>query len=162
MKTKFKLPMLLLAVVVMMSIFYINEATKTDEPVVAPSLESTTKNPDFAEARIKSIEEVNALIEESEAKIASGKLSVAEVELETNLINSLRQTKVDEIALEEMIMSALNYEDVLVLLEEEYLIVDVYTEEELTREVFINISRLAKEKFDANYKLKLTSSTSEE
>lgn len=156
MKKKIKLPILLLAVVVMMSIFYINEANKVTEPVDSPNLDTVTTNQEFAEARIKSIEEVNALIEESEAKIASGELTVAEIEAENALINRLRQTKVNEVALEEMIMALLNYEDVLVLLEDEYLVIDVYCEEELTKDTFIKISKLAKEKFDDNYIIKLS------
>ena len=160
MKKKLRLPILLLAVVVMMSIFYIHEANKTTEPVGSPSLDTTTTNPEFAEARMKSIEEVNALIEESEAKIASGKLSVAEVEKENALITSLRQTKIDEIALEEMLMASLNFEDVLVLLEDNYFVIDVYTEEELTKATFISISRLAKEKFNSNYTVKVSTTSS--
>ncbi len=159
MKKKLRLPILLLAVVVMMSIFYIHEANKTTEPVGSPSLDTTTTNPEFAEARMKSIEEVNALIEESEAKIASGKLSVAEVEKENARITSLRQTKIDEIALEEMLMASLNFEDVLVLLEDNYIVIDVYTEEELTKATFISISRLAKEKFNSNYTVKVSTTS---
>lgn len=161
MKKKLRLPILLLAVVVMMSIFYIHEARKTNEPVSAPNLETTSTNPEYAEARMKSIEEVNALIEESEAKIASGKLTVNEIEKETALIASLRQTKMNEIALEEMIMASLNFEDVLVLLEDNYVVIDVYTKEELTKATFISISRLAKEKFNNDYTVKLSKSSSE-
>lgn len=161
MKKKLRLPILLLAVVVMMSIFYIHEARKTNEPVSSPNLETTSTNPEYAEARMKSIEEVNALIEESEAKIASGKLTVSEVEKETALIASLRQTKMNEIALEEMIMASLNFEDVLVLLEDNYVVIDVYTKEELTKATFISISRLAKEKFNNDYTVKLSKSSSD-
>ncbi len=153
MKKKLRLPILLLAVVVMMSIFYIHEANKTTDPVGSPSLDSSTTNPDYAEARMKSIEEVNALIEEAEAKIASGTLTVAQVEAENAKITSLRQTKMNEIALEEMIMASLDFEDVFVL------VVDVYTETELTKATFISISRLAKEKFDANYTVKLSATS---
>ena len=39
MKKKLSLPILLLAVVVMLSIFYIKEADKTSDPVAGPSLE---------------------------------------------------------------------------------------------------------------------------
>ncbi len=159
MKKKLRLPILLLAVVVMMSIFYIHEARNTDEPVSAPNLQTTSTNPDYAEARIKSIEEVNALIEESEAKIASGQLSAVEIEKENALITSLRQNKVNEIALEEMIMASLDFDDVLVLLEGDFIVVDVYTEEELTKATFISISRLAKEKFSSSYTVKLSKSS---
>lgn len=159
MKKKLRLPILLLAVVVMMSIFYIHEANKTTDPVGSPSLDTSTTNPEFAEARMKSIEEVNALIKESEAKIASGTLTVAQVEVENAKIASLRQTKVNEIALEEMIMASLNFEDVLVLLEDEVLVIDVCTKDELTKATFISISRLAKEKFNANYTVKLSTTS---
>lgn len=162
MRKKLRLPILLLAVVVMMSIFYIHEARKTDEPVNAPYLETSTTNPEYAEARMKSIEEVNALIEEAEAKIASGKLSVSEIEKENAYIASLKLTKQNEIALEEMIMASLDFEDVLVLLEGDYVVIDVFTEEELTKATFISVSRLAKEKFDSNYIVKLSKSTANE
>lgn len=160
MKKKLRLPILLLAVVVMMSIFYIHEANKTTEPVGSPSLDTSTTNPDYAEARMKSIEETNALIEEAEAKIASGTLTVGQVEEENLKIAILRQTKLNEIALEEMIMAALEYDDVLVLLEDDILVIDVWTEEELTKASFISISRLAKEKFDSNYIVKLSATSS--
>ncbi len=65
----------------------------------------------------------------------------------------------NEIALEEMIMASLDFEDVLVLLEDGVLVVDVYTETELTKATFISISRLAKEKFDANYTVKLSATS---
>ena len=159
MKKKLRLPILLLAVVVMMSIFYIHEANKTTDPVGSPSLSTSTTNPEFAEARMKSIEEVTALIQESEAKIASGTLTVAQVEEENAKITSLRQTKMDEIALEEMIMASLDFEDVLVLLQDEVLVIDVCTESDLTKANFISISRLAKEKFDSNYTVKLSSTS---
>lgn len=162
MKKKLRLPILLLAVVVMMSVFYIHEANKTTDPVGSPSLSTTTTNPEFAEARIKSIEEVNALISESEAKIASGTLSVVQIEQENAKITSLRTTKMNEIALEEMIMASLDFEDVLVLLENDVIVIDVYTEQELTKATFISISRLAKEKFDTNYTVKLSSTSASE
>ncbi|MDE7105667.1 MAG: hypothetical protein K2O22_00700 [Anaeroplasmataceae bacterium] len=159
MKKKLRLPILLLAVVVMMSIFYIHEANKTTDPVSSPSLGTSTTNPDFAEARMKSIEEVALLIEEAEAKIASGTLTVAQVEEENAKITSLRQTKMNEIALEEMIMASMDFDDVLVLLQEEVLVIDVCTETDLTKANFISISRLAKEKFSSNYTVKLSSTS---
>lgn len=160
MKKKLRLPILLLAVVVMLSIFYIQEANQVSEPAGGSSLDTSTTNAEYAEARLKSIEETQLQIEEAEAKIASGTLSVQEIEQQNDLIRSLKELKVNEIALEEMIMAALDYEDVLVLLEEDYLIIDVFTEEPLTVATFISVSRLAKEKFSADYTIKL-SSTSE-
>lgn len=160
MKKKLSLPILLLAVVVMLSIFYIREANKTTDPVAGPSLDETTTNAEFAEARLESIAEVNALIEECESKIASGTLSMQEIEEQNALIASLKETKVNEIALEEMIMAALDYEDVLVLIEDEYVMIDIYTEEELTVATFIKVSRLAKEKFSNDYTVKVSTTSS--
>ena len=160
MKKKLSLPILLLAVGVMLSIFYIREANQTSDPVSGPSLDETTTNAEFAEARLESIAEVNALIEECESKIASGKLSIKEIEEQNAIITSLKETKVNEIALEEMIMAALTVEDVLVLLEDEFVMIDIYTEEELTVATFIKVSRLAKEKFSDDYTVKVSTTSS--
>ena len=59
------------------------------------------------------------------------------------------------LALEEMLIEALSFDDVLVVLEGEYLVIDVYTNNDITAEVFISVTRLAKEKFDSNYKVKV-------
>ena len=155
-KKKLKLPLLLLAVVVMMSIFYIHESKEPTLPVDGSGeYEGVSLNPEYAESRLASIEEVNLLIEEKQELIASGTLSVSEVENLTNEILELKETKVNEVALEEMLIEALSFDDVLVMLEGEYLVIDIYTNEEITAEVFISVSRLAKEKFDSNYKVKV-------
>ena len=112
-------------------------------------------NPEYAESRIALIEEVNLLIEEKEELIASGNLSVLEIEALTNEIDELKETKINEVALEEMLIEALSFDDVLVILEGEYLVIDVYTNTDITAEVFISVTRLAKEKFDSNYKVKV-------
>ena len=160
MRKKLSLPILLLAVVVMLSVFYIKEADKTIDPVGGSSLEQSSTNPDFAEARLQSIQEVNAIIEDCEMKIASGKLTAVEVERENALINSLKEIKVNEIALEEMIMAALDYEDVLVLIEDNFVMIDIYTDEEISVANFIKVSRLAKERFSSDYTVKVSTTTS--
>ena len=159
MKKKLSLPILLLAVVVMLSVFYIKEADKTTDYVSGPSLEEVTTNAAYAEARLESIAYVNSLILECEQKIASGDLTLKEIEEQNQLITTLKETKVNEIALEEMIMAALNYNDVLVLVEDDFLVIDIFTEEELTVATFIKVSRLAKEKFSDEYTIKLSTTT---
>ena len=162
-KKKLKLPLLLLAVVVMMSIFYIHESKEPTLPVDGSGeYEGVSLNPEYAESRLASIEEVNLLIEEKQELIASGTLSVSEVENLTNEILDLKETKVNEVALEEMLIEALSFDDVLVMLEGEYLVIDIFTNEEITAEVFISVSRLAKEKFDSNYKVKVLKTPIEE
>ena len=155
-KKKLKLPILLFAVVVMMSIFYIHESKQPTVPVDNGSeLEEASLNPEYAEARLSNIEQVNLLIEEKEKKIAGGNLGVNEIEIINSEIDFLRETKIKEVALEEMLIEALSFDDVLVVLEEEYIVIDVYTNSDVTKEVFISVSRLAKEKFDSNYKVKV-------
>ena len=155
-KKKLKLPILLLAVVVMMSVFYIHESKQPTVPVDnGDNQQEVTLNPEYAEARLANIEEVSLLIEEKEKKIAAGNLNVNEIEIINNEIEFLRETKLKEVALEEMLIEALSFEDVLVILEDEYLVIDIYTDSELTKEVFISVTRLAKEKFDTNYKVKV-------
>ena len=61
-----------------------------------------------------------------------------------------------------MLIEALSFDDVLVILENDYLVIDIYTNNELTKDVFISVSRLAKEKFDSNYKVKVIKTPIEE
>ena len=73
MKKKLKLPILLLALVAMMSIFYIKEARNSidDKETNGDVLNSTNLNPEFSELRLKHLEEVNLELGEYEEKIAS-------------------------------------------------------------------------------------------
>lgn len=162
MKKKLRLPILLLAVVVMLSIFYIKEAQNNpNTPVNSDSYNTSSLNPDFTEARLLSLEEVDTKVSELEASISSGDLSASEVLEITNQINSIKDIKHKEVSLENALIEANNYDDVLVLLGEEYLIVDVYTEEEITTQTFIEIAIMAKESFgsDVNIKLKTTNNS---
>lgn len=159
MKKKLRLPILLLAVVVMLSIFYIKEAQNNPEtPVNGDSYNTSTLNPEFTEARLLSIEEVNTKVSELEASISSGDLSASEVLEVTAEINNIKDIKHKEVSLETTLMEANNYDDVLVLLGDEYLVVDVYTEDEIPTSTFIEIALLAKESFgnEVNVKLKTT------
>lgn len=159
MKKKLRLPILLLAVVVMLSIFYIKEAQENPQtPVNGDSYNTSTLNPEFTEARLLSIEEVNSKVSELEASISSGDLSATEVMKATAEINSLKDIKHKEVLLENTLIETNNYDDVLVLLGEEYLVVDIYTEDEILASTFVEIAIMAKESFgnDVNIKLKTT------
>ena len=159
MKKKLRLPILLLAVVVMLSIFYIKEAQDNPQtPVNGDSYNTSTLNPEFTEARLLSIEEVNSKVSELEASISSGDLSATEVMKATAEINSLKDIKHKEVVLENTIIETNNYDDVLVLLGDEYLVVDIYTEDEIPTSTFVEIAIMAKESFgnDVNIKLKTT------
>ena len=154
---KFKLPILLLAVVVMLSIFYIKEAQNGDinNPVDGGNVTISPLNPEFTEGRLLSINKANELIEGYQKEIASGELTAKEVEETNVLITEILNIKHNEIALEQAISAALSFDDILVLVEDEYLVVSVYTEEEVTPNNFIAIARIAKSVFDEDYIIKV-------
>lgn len=154
---KLKLPILLLAVVVMLSIFYIKEAQDGDikEPVDGGGVVVSPLNPEFTEGRLLSISKANELIEGYQETIATGKLSAKEVEETTLLINEILEIKHDEIALEQAISAALSYDDILVLVVDEYVVISVYTEDEVTANNFIAMARLAKSVFENDYIVKV-------
>jgi len=160
MKKKLKLPILLLAVVIMLSIFYIKEANNNSaDPVSGDDLNASSLNPDFTEARLLSLEEANNEIDELEASIASGTLTAVEVQQTTAKISQLKNIKHQEASLEETLIEMNNYDDVLVLLGEESLVIDIYTEDDITVAKFIELARLAKTNFgsDTIVKVKTTS-----
>ncbi len=165
MKKKLKLPILLLAVVVMLSIFYIKEATTPkDENAGSNNAVVSTLNPDFTEARLQSINETGSKIAELEEKIASGGLSADEIVETSNLIESLRQLKAKEVSLEKQIIKTYEYDDVLVLMGEDYLVVDLYKNEakEVSKLEFISMAKMAKESFGANVVVKVQTTSESE
>ena len=163
MKKKLKLPILLLAVVIMLSIFYIKEANNNPaDPTSGTDLTTSSLNPDFTEARLQSIEETNAEIDELEESIASGTLSASEVKEATNRITELKSIKHQEAALEQSLIEMNNYDDVLVLLGEESLVINIYTEEDITVSKFIELGKMAKENFGSNTVVKVKTTSSNE
>lgn len=158
MKKKLKLPILLLAVVVMLSIFYIHEASNNiDSPANSNNPIISTLNPDFTEARLQSINETEGKIKELEEKIASGTLSAEEIVETSNSIESLKELKSKEVSLEKKILDSYEYDDVLVLMGEEYLVVDLYNDEakEVSKLEFISMAKMAKESFGNNVIVKV-------
>lgn len=163
MKKKLRLPILLLAVVIMLSIFYVKEAQNDlDTPTGGSDLQTSTLNPDFTEARLLSISEVNTQIEEYEVSIASGSLNASEVLEATAKIAELRELKHQEVSLEETIIELNQYDDVLVLLGEDYLVIDIYTEEDVAVSQFIEMAKLAKETFGNDCKIKVKTTNKDE
>ena len=163
MKKKLKLPILLLAVVVMLSIFYIKEAQKPNEtPTNSGNVETSTLNPEFTEARLQGINEVNQLIAELESKIASGTLSSSEVLAATTEIERLRGVKQQEASLEKQIIEMKSYDDVLVLLNEDDLMVDVYSEEALDELAAAQIALTAMQCFGSNVQIEVKNTNIDE
>ena len=149
MKRKLKVPVLLLAIVIMLSIFYIKEANSNPnlEPVVGDDLDVSVLNPEFTEARINRANEVSAQILEWEGLIAEGSLSADKVLETTLLIDDLKNIRTLETALEISIASEMEYDDVLVILNNDELIIDVYTENEVDSMTYVSLMKMGYQSF---------------
>ena len=157
MKKKIKLPILLLAVVIMLSIFYVKEANKETNttPTNGTEYEETSLNPEFTEARILNIQETNAEIQKLEDQIACGNLSALKVSELTTQIEALKEINHKEVSLEEAIIDSKKYADVLVLYEEDGVVIGVYTAETVSTSDFIDIVKLARNGFGRSCKVTL-------
>ena len=157
MTKKLKLPILLLAVVIMLSVFYIKEAQNNDDVgnVSGSNLNSSTLNPDFTEARIQSIDEINAKIKEYENDIASGELTANEIKEVNAIIDDLVTQKNLEFSLEMSLMDTLGYDDVYVGIEDEYAVINIYTDDIVDQSDFVKISRLVEATFNTSYIVKV-------
>ncbi|MBE6137944.1 MAG: SpoIIIAH-like family protein [Erysipelotrichaceae bacterium] len=163
MKKKLRLPILLLAVVIMLSIFYIKEASNNNsDPVSGDDLNASSLNPEFTEARLLSLEEANNEIDELEASIAAGNLTAVEVSNTTAKIQELKNIKHQEASLEATLIEMNSYDDVLVLLGEEALVIDIYTEDEITVSKFVELARLAKGSFGSDTVVKVITTSMNE
>lgn len=169
---KNKLPLFLLAVVMMLSAFYII-APKNDGslPSGGGGLDPTPTNSYFAEERLNILDERSTIINELESQIASGDLSVVQITNALEEINRIMNLKYLEVELETAIVS-LGYEDVLI---EQYdkdinlgtevtpiyktvSMVDIkIVDDQMTPTEYIQISKMVKSKLGGNeYKINLT------
>lgn len=148
MKRKLKVPVLLLAIVIMLSIFYIKEANSDNtKEVLGDDLNTVELNPEFTEARLNRANEISNQILEWEGLIAQGTLSADKVLETTALIDDLKNIKALETALEISIASEMNYDDVLVIMDEDELVIDVYTENELDSQSYVKLMKMGYQSF---------------
>ena len=149
MKRKLKVPVLLLAIVIMLSIFYIKEANSDNtKEVLGDDLNTVELNPEFTEARLNRANEISNQILEWEGLIAQGTLSADKVLETTALIDELKNIKALETALEISIASEMNYDDVLVIMDEDELVIDVYTENELDSQSYVKLMKMGYQSFE--------------
>ena len=104
-------------------------------------------NPEFTEARINRANEVSAQILEWEGLIAEGSLSADKVLETTLLIDDLKNIRTLETALEISIASEMEYDDVLVILNNDELIIDVYTENEVDSMTYVSLMKMGYQSF---------------
>ena len=151
---KHKLSLFLLAMVCMLSVYYVMMPEEKDPAAPVGNIpEGETRYQAFAEMRLEIIDERNAMVMSYEALIVEAKDTalLEEYILEINSISSLTEK---EVYLEGIIMN-LGYEDCLVYLAEiGYLIVSVLADS-LTKAEFNEIGLIAIEEFGEDAQLKL-------
>lgn len=152
---KNKLPILLLAVVVMLSIFYIKQpGNDTDTPVGGDGTITDTRYAEFAEERLALLQKRTENIATLEATIAAGSLSSSEIADVVSQINMIYNVQYTEVELENAIM-AMGYDDALVCVIGTDINIDILTNEFTTSD-FVSVALAAKEKFNKSYAVKIS------
>lgn len=145
------LPIFLLAMVVVLSVFYIKQSTDDSSNPASNNNDDTTVLSDFANKRLEVLEQRSSKIDELEAVIASGTLTNSEITQTVDEINDLYYLKYTEVELEDLIVG-LGYTDSLVIIDDVNVSVTII-DDELTSSDFISIANLVKNKIGNNYKL---------
>lgn len=142
---KHRLSLLLLAMVAMLSVYYV--LMPQDDPLapVGGEPSGNVRYQYFAEMRLEITDERNSQVASYEAKIVDATVSLTDVEnyiLEIETITSLTEK---EVYLESVVVN-LGFEDSLVFLADEVLNVSVLAEK-FSVEEYIEIATIAKEEF---------------
>lgn len=146
------LPVVLLAMVVVLSVFYIKQSQdEIIDPVSGDNPQTVLVV--LASKRLEILEQRSNTIDELEALIASGSLSDEEIEKNVNQINDLYYLKYTETHLEELI-EQLGYEDSLVIIDDKNVSVMILSDELATSD-FISVARVVKEQLNSDYKVSL-------
>lgn len=145
------LPIFLLALVVLLSVFYIKQ-TGVDVPSGNQMPDNTqTVAYVFAEKRLEILQKRSQEAEQLEESIASSNMSASDIASVVDQINKLYYLKYTEVELEDAI-TILGYDECLVVIEKFDVNVSVLSEEISARE-FIQITNLIKNKLTSNYKV---------
>lgn len=148
------LPIFLLAMVVVLSVFYIKKTTTDDSKEVSNPDEQTVLST-FASKRLEILDLRSVMIDKLEEEIASGSLTSQEIEAKVNEINDLYYLKYTETSLEDAICE-LGFKDSLVVIEDKNVSI-LIIDDELTAEDFINVAGVVKTELGNGYKVNLES-----
>lgn len=148
------LPIFLLAMVVVLSVFYIKKTTTDDSKEVSNPGEQTVLST-FASKRLEILDLRSVMIDKLEEEIASGSLTSQEIEAKVNEINDLYYLKYTETSLEDAICE-LGFKDSLVVIEDKNVSI-LIIDDELTAEDFINVAGVVKTELGNGYKVNLES-----
>ena len=145
---KNKLPLFLLALVMMLSIYYVSleNDTKVEKPVGNLDATVETRYQEFAEARITLLNERDVAVSELEEKITALNVSLADVENYVQEIEMLTSLTEQEVYLESLI-TGMGYEDALVVLQETNNLTVSVLADNFDVNDYINIAKSAKTEF---------------
>lgn len=148
------LPIFLLALVVVLSVFYIKQEPKdSDVNTNLDNFDTTELDSEFASKRLEVLKDRSKEIEELETMVAVGGLSDSEIANILDQINDIYYLKYQEVELEDAIL-LLGYEECLVLIDDYSVNVSIVTDT-LTYQEFIEIANLVKDKTSELYKVSI-------
>lgn len=143
---KHRLSLLLLAMVAMLSVYYVlMPGDSPTAPVVNDEDGVIIRYSEFAEARLQILEARNGEVAEYEAKIIEAKVSLTDVEDYMLEISAITKLTENEVYLETTIVN-LGYEDTLVFVDEGVINISVLGDDFSVVE-YIEINKLAKTQF---------------
>ena len=146
---KNKLPIFLLALVVMLSIYYINDTKNNQDDPNDKIVNGDSKYAEYAKLRFELLAERTSTIEEYESQIVDSQLTNEDIEDIMILVNKIYDLNYSEVELENSI-KALGYDDVFVCVEDYKVNIDILTDS-FSDEEFINVALLSKNIFDTNF-----------
>lgn len=147
---KHKLSLFLLAMVAMLSVYYVLMPEDGPAAPVGNVPTGETRYQEFAEVRLEILDDRNSMVASYEAKIIDATVSLLEVEtiiLEIETITSLTEK---EVYLEKVI-KGLGYEDSLVYLDNNVLNISVLSDS-LSKDEYIDIAVVAAAEFGEDLK----------
>ena len=145
---KNKLPLFLLALVMMLSIYYVTLENDSEIEKPVGNLDATveTRYQEFAEGRLSILSSRDEAVAELESKITSASVSIAEIETYVEQIENITTLTEQEVYMESLIMG-MGYEDALVYLQETNNLTISVLASEFGVNDYITIAKSAKEQF---------------
>ena len=145
---KNKLPLFLLALVMMLSVYYVSLENKNDieKPVGNLDAEVTTRYQKFAEGRISILTERDQAVLELEEKISTASVSLTDVETYVEEIERITSLTEQEVYMESLIMG-MGYEDALVHLKETNNLTISVIADDFDVNDYITLAKTAKNEF---------------
>lgn len=150
---KNKLSLFLLAVVMMLSVYYINMPETEDSTGEVGSGDVVTKYSDFAEQRLEILAAREELILEFENVLASADANTEAKDVAYTSMQDVFELTEKEVALEQSVMD-MGFLDCLVQAEDQTVVVTILTASSTTDD-FIAIKLMTSEAFGSTYRLSI-------